>query len=208
LDGCALSVDSSGSHGFVVYGEAGEPEDAAFRVLEVGDRELWLEVTDDHWVSGASSWLYDDHFEIWLGETPDGEATCWPAHPTLYQWGIGLATGAVLDAHGSPPARPAAEVRWPAEPGEGAVQVRVLLPDLGGLLGPEPALTVVYSDSDDGMSQERLIATSRLAWGVHRSLGAATPIPADRVRCRLVDDALQTDRVEQTALSLPVLELD
>jgi hypothetical protein len=54
-----------------------------------------------------------------------------------------------------------------------------------------PSLTVVYSDTDDGQKQKRLIATSALKFGDALTLGATKIIPEDRGSCRIADGALE-----------------
>jgi hypothetical protein len=44
-------------------------------------------------------------------------------------------------------------------------------------------ITVVYSDSDDGEAQERLIATSPLKFGRNETLGEITDVPESAARC-------------------------
>jgi hypothetical protein len=52
-------------------------------------------------------------------------------------------------------------------------------------------VTLVYSDSDDGRRQERLIATSALEFGHAWTLGEAWAPPPNRVRCEAKDGVLQ-----------------
>ena len=52
-----------------------------------------------------------------------------------------------------------------------------MLPDEGS------GLTVVYSDSDDGTRQKRLIATSNLEFGRTWTIGSVSPIGPRRAAC-------------------------
>ena len=88
------------------------------------------------------------------------------------QWGIGL-DGQVHKAHGAPASNPTVRVTRT----EHGARFRIVLPDEG------KGLTVVFSDSDDGARQKRLIATSQLEFGRTWTIGSVTPIGAGRATC-------------------------
>jgi hypothetical protein len=172
-----LDIDSGGTSGYVVHGKPGDGGDARLRVTALGRRLLLVDVADDRLVSAAASWIHADHLELWASpDAPgpvdhclerrrsppdDGETPVGPA----WQWGV-MLDGAVHPGAGRPPGAPVVAVaevdtRW-----QGKVRrFRIELP------GNVDAVTVVYSDSDDGVSQKRLIATSRLRFGDAASLG-------------------------------------
>ncbi len=104
------------------------------------------------------------------------------------QWGV-LMSGDVKRAAGPAPEAPvAAKVERRGE----VVRYVVEIPSM------PPLFTVLYSDSDDGRSQERLIATSTLRGGQADSFGAARPISATQARCGLKDgrfDAIEAGLV-------------
>ena len=158
--GCAATLDSSDTRGLVVHGEPGEPDDARMAVALVGD-QLQVRVDDDT-LTTADRWIHGDHLELWL---PDGPRTdsgrCtepWPAR----QWGIDL-DGVVHAGHGTPSVR---DLSATATRDEHGTTWAIDLPP------GSDRLTVVYSDSDDGASQERLLATSTLRAGDAHSLGS------------------------------------
>jgi len=177
LGGCAAVVDSTGAGGFVTHGEPGAASDASFRVVAIGKSTLVVEVADDTWTTGGKSWLHDDHLEIWLADRDAGYS--WGSHcldPSLAarQWGIRIADGETFAAHGKPTGPPTVTRH---ETADGAVRLVLAFPDeLKGL-------TVVYSDSDDGKSQERLIATSPVMFGDPYSLGGLRTIRPEEAVC-------------------------
>ena len=127
---------------------------------------LFVEVTDDRLVPSAKSWVKADHLELWRvgADASSGRGSgCFQPDPNAkaLQWGIGLG-GQVYKGHGAPAADPTVRV---ARTERGA-RFRIVLPDEG------KGLTVVYSDSDDGARQKRLIATSRLAFGRPWTVGS------------------------------------
>jgi hypothetical protein len=65
---------------------------------------------------------------------------------------------------------------------ERGARFRIVLP------GNPTSLTVVYSDSDDGVRQKRLIATSNLVFGRTWTVGSVTAIARQRAVC-VVDGA-------------------
>ncbi len=150
LGSCALSIDASGKGGFVTHGRPGAPSDASMKVLS-SEGTLYVEITDDRWVRGKS-WLYDDHVELWLSEIGGYGEPC--VGTRAKQWGIRIADGAVFAASGAPKKAPNVETQF--DPGQRTARLKITLPAGYG------RMTVVYSDSDDGKRQERLIATSAL----------------------------------------------
>jgi hypothetical protein len=171
LGQCSVHVDSAGEGGFITYGKPGEAADATLRALLVGENVLYVEVSDDTISQGAAKWLHDDHIELWV--VPKGALgypdCLTPKSATVYQWGV-MLDGAVHAAHGKPKDAPKVEVH---KVNATTYRLRVELPmDLD-------ALSVVYSDSDDGKSQERLLATSAVAFGEGFSLGRAQEVKAE-----------------------------
>jgi hypothetical protein len=180
LGACAAFIDGK-DRGFTIHGPArGDSADSDMRVVMSSDRVLFVEVTDDRWVPSAKSWVKADHLELWayIGEmNPVGG--CFQPAPEVkaLQWGIGLG-GQVYKGHGAPAANPTVRV---ARTERGA-RFRIVMPD------PGKGLTVVYSDSDDGVRQKRLIATSYLAFGRPWTVGRVTSIARKRATC-VVDGA-------------------
>jgi len=170
---CALAVTSSGSSGYVVHGKPGQDGDARFRVLAV-ENQLFIELSDDHYVEGKS-WVSSDHFELWLAdEVDDHSMHCLEKGLQLEQWGIRASDGAVFAGAGRPDVQRIQVERLQVE---GRLQFVVTLP------ADKQGITLVYSDADGASGQERLIATSHFRFGDRHTLGAFHPFPADAVRC-------------------------
>ena len=175
LGACAALVDGKG-RGFTIHGPArGDSADSDMRVVMSSDGVLFVEVTDDRLVPSAKSWVKADHLELWIrvGATVHG-SDCFQPDPDVkaMQWGIGLG-GEVYKGHGAPAAHPTVRVAR----SEGGARFRIVLP------GNPTGLTVVYSDSDDGTRQKRLIATSNLTFGRPWTIGSVTAIGRQRARC-------------------------
>jgi hypothetical protein len=186
LGSCSTTVNSQGSAasgithgaGFVTHGTPGGPSEASFKIVMASATELYIEVRDDAWISEGSSWVRADHLEIWAGKQLKGEQIdCLEGRPQPLQWGITL-DGEVHPAHGRPKEHPKVE-RAEVRRGEEleALRFKITLPEAYS------ALTVVYSDTDDGKRQKRLIATSDLKFGNPRTLGGFQEMPPERGRC-------------------------
>ena len=200
LGTCALTIDSSATplgttDGFIIHGHPGTAEDASLRVVAASHRILFVELRDDTWIEGSDSWLFDDHLEIWLGgRLPNPSSDCLlPGTRPLFQWGISLDGSEVYPAFGDP--RLAPEVTAHRPEGSNVVRLRIVLPEMPELRNdlsgqPFESLTLVYSDSDDGLQQERLIATSRLEYGRWDTLGELFQVETIRAVCSLVDGRL------------------
>jgi hypothetical protein len=177
---CAAHVDGK-DDGFTIHGPArGDSADSEMWVVMSSGGVLFVEASDDRWVAAAKSWVKADHLELWraIGE-PAHPSGCFQPDPNAraLQWAVGL-DGQVYNAHGSPSAAPTVRVAR----GEHSARFRIVLPDEG------KGLTVVYSDSDDGVRQKRLIATSRFQFGRPWTVGGATPVGPGRATC-VVDGA-------------------
>jgi hypothetical protein len=167
LGTCATLVDGV-TAGFTIHGGKGSADDASMRVVWAQDGgDLFVEVDDDRLVGPGTSWVTDDHLELWLGQ--DFPGGC-PDAAQARQWGIRVTDGRVFPAFGNPDTNPKVEI---ARAGN-KVRVKISLPpaDRERQKLVEPRVTLVYSDSDDGVSQERLIATSTLQHGKGWSLGS------------------------------------
>jgi hypothetical protein len=181
-----LIVDSAASTGrsrggFVVHGARGTASDAEMTVSMLDDRTLVVEAEEASFTQGKKSWVFDDHVEIWMSE--DGlpamvvcavkagaaipEDDLGGPLPRIVQWGVRVTDGAVFSGAGRPNKSLLVE-RQPLSPTR--VRLTIKLPARPALL------TVVYSDSDDGKTQKRMIATSNLTFDEPRSLG----VVADR----------------------------
>jgi hypothetical protein len=171
LGSCAATIDGSKDHGFVAFGKTSGPADASMRVVLSKARVLYVDLRDDRFTS-SDKWARADHLEIWGARSAatymDG-CDLPPEKPT--QWGIAVADAAVfLGSRGAVEGPlPTAER---AESG-GVVHLRVQLPPAENAL---EGLTVAYSDSDDGMAQKSIIATSKILFGRRETLGLVTGV--------------------------------
>lgn len=176
----ALTVDSAATQGplrggFVTYGKPGDPADAQLTVSAIDDRTIVVEVEEPSFTQGTKSWVFDDHLELWAAEAelpagvvcvvkpgqrvPDDMSG---ALPVALQWGVRVTDGAVFVGAGKPKKSPTVE-RTELSPTR--VRLQIKLPFKPALL------SVAYSDSDDGKTQKRMIATSNVKFGDARSLG-------------------------------------
>jgi hypothetical protein len=193
LGDCGAFVDGN-EHGFAVYGGKGGAADASFRAVVSKDGVLFVEIDDDHWTSAGKSWVKEDHLELWIAPsgTPPVETICdepQAADPSL-QWGIRISDGQVFPAFGSPAPLAGVEVVRSGR------QARARIPIADWLKGEDDAtaLTVVYSDSDDGLHQKRLIATSQLERGHMLSLGHVRDVDPGHATCVIKGKTLQIHR--------------
>jgi hypothetical protein len=177
LGACAATADGAQA-GFVVHGPPGSAKDARLRVVASPEKELFIEIEDDVLVGpGAAvagkSWVTDDHLEIWAAED-SGIGECRYDGAPTEQWALRLTDGKAFAGHG----KPTWEVTSEIERRDHVVRVK---------LAPIAFryLTVVYSDSDDGKKQERLIGTSAVAFGKAATLGELFTVPEARASCVL-----------------------
>ncbi|MFC4158223.1 hypothetical protein [Chitinimonas lacunae] len=191
LGNCALHIDGSArgdlaAGGFRIHGAG---KGAEFRLLQLGDVGLVVEIRDPHWVRQGTEPLYADHLELWFGPKVsryDREAGYQAADRALVQWSISPFDGSVAVLRGKPVTPIKAEAVALAD---GVRRVRIELPD-------ETHFTLVYSDSERGRRQDRLIATSELVFGRAYSLGHSESIDVYRPQgdgeaCVLVGDRLR-----------------
>jgi hypothetical protein len=176
LGSCAARATAAGPH--LAHGAPGAAADAALWALLVGETTLLIDLADDTWVeapAAGGSWLHEDHVELWLSaEEPSAthDWDCGPQQggPGAVQWAVRL-DGSVIPAHRAA-GQPAPTARRVAGGPAGRARLQITLP------AAPAGLTVVYSDSDDGRRQERLVATSALRFGDPRSLGGAVALAA------------------------------
>jgi hypothetical protein len=165
LGRCAARV--GGDRGFTIHGAKGTAADASMRIVFSSQGDLFIEVTDDRFVSGGKSWVKDDHLEIWAATPPEKGCIDPSQESPALQWGIRVADGQVFPGFGPPTAMPKVEI---TRANDKTIRLRVTF-DANSL--PGPRFTLVYSDSDDGTHQKRLIATSKLVFGKWWTLGEA-----------------------------------
>ena len=193
LAGCSILVDGE-KHGFTVHGSQAATADESFRVVasRVGDDVfLFVEIKDDHWVGPGQpihgkSWLYDDHLELWASDTVawDGDCTN-KQHGLPEQWGIRITDGKVFPAMGKPTAKVAVERVFAAD-ASNVARLKIKVPPNGG------NVTLVYSASDEGNEQKRLIATSTVRLGWAATLGVFHEVKPTEATCVVRDKRLET----------------
>ena len=192
LGDCASVIDGhegeGWSSGYVIHGDQGSADDTSMKVLAGTNNVLYVDVTDDKLVASKKSWIHGDHLELWTSpeEPKTMEFDCLDPNVkgTAWQWGIDAVDGTVHTAHGKPTAKLEAERIRTAK----GVRYRVELP------AEAKSVTVVYSDSDDGTSQERLIATSAFEFGRVQSMGTLRKIDSKYATCELDAKELALER--------------
>jgi hypothetical protein len=204
LGACAVDVDGSRGHGFVTFGKTRGRNDASFRAVLVG-HVLFVQVHDDVLTGASERWVDDDHVELWVASEADIVGAACDLEKTeadrqaalaAKQWGIRAADGRVFPGAGAPTAALKAER---AQVDSHTVRFRIELPE------DFEALTVVYSDSDDGKTQKSLLATSRLSFAVGSTLGRVDRTPASRTTCAVVDGSLEPDGQREADPECPLV---
>ena len=191
LGSCGVLIDGKDS-GYTLHGEA-NAGDATLRVVASMDGVMFVEVTDDRWTGPSRSWVKDDHLELWLARDPPPPeagaaqgADAGGAHDTAVQWGIRIADGATFSAFGAP--EPLKGVEVVRRGSVARVKIPFAPPDA------YPRFAVVYSDGDDGKTQERLIATAPLTRGDGGTLGGSWEVDPVDASCTLKGGALTVIR--------------
>ena len=171
LGTCALTVDATGKGGYLAHGAPGAAADARMSVVHSGGT-LYVDVFDDQWETSAERWIYTDHLELWVSARDVGSYGC-DGDETPVQWGINITDGTVYPGFGKPTAAPKVAV---AKAGA-ARRVAITLPEQPG------SITLVYSDTDDGKTQERLLATSPIKMGKGHTLGRLHRVSENAATC-------------------------
>lgn len=203
LGSCAMTLDSSGKHGFVTWGKPDPRDPLEVKLLQAGNGILLAQIVDaGRTTTPPRSWVTADHLEIWMGSRLEGAG-----EDEVWQFGIPLDEGPVQVGYGKPKRLPAVR-RWKVSlpDGRAATILRVELP-------PQPneysdGLTVFYSQSDQGRAQKRMIATSRMKRGVGSTMGKSGSVlirnsADDHVTCGLVNGALEITGAKQKPLVVP-----
>ena len=118
-----------------------------------GARDLIVTVVDDRFEAGGSTWVHDDHVELWA-EDPGEE---------LVQWGIGI-DGTIHSAHGDPPPLVLFDRLLDEEDGLMRATFYLIMP------WRTESITLVYSQAENGR-QHRLFGTSAFKFGDAETLG-------------------------------------
>ncbi|NWH08958.1 MAG: hypothetical protein HXY22_10005 [Alphaproteobacteria bacterium] len=191
---CAATATSDGKDGFIVHGKPGAPDDATLKVIAIDEKSLWIAVTDDRLIEDGENWLYDDHLEIWVGDI--NEPLCDREDDKPSQFAIPLRKPQAIVASGPKTAAPVATSRVSVgQDGRVAASLIVRFEQMPN------RITLVYSDSDDGKAQKRLIATSPVKFADRMSLGEFGYPGANAYRCAVRGGAF----VREGAASLSVL---
>lgn len=187
LGSCSTSATSLGNKppaldtGYVTHGKPGTAKDASFKVVMASPTEIYVEVTDSTLVHDAENILHTDHLEIWMRD----EFICTKSYKNLFQWGITL-DGEVHNFYGKHPKPPTTQTSITQNKnGTHTARFKITIP------AQYDGLTVVYSDSEDGKSQKRLIATSAVKYRDQFSIGAVKNIPPERGSCHIKNNKLE-----------------
>ena len=175
---CATALDATAGVGFVTHGEKSTAADTSMKVVADGNT-VFVEVTDDTLVASATGkWIHGDHLEVWASpeEPIKMEMSCvdLTTKGKAWQWGIDALSGTVQEAYGKPSAKLTAERAAFA----GGVRFKVTLP------AEAKSVTVIYSDSDDGQKQERLLSTSDFKFATVQTMGNIVDLDAKYATCK------------------------
>jgi hypothetical protein len=175
---CRLSLSRQG-HVIAAKGNRRNAEDAEVSIwaFQTKDRvNLRLRIEDDRWVHEAPSWLATDHVELWLSGSSYGYSDhCVPpkrqTRAELVQYAIIFDRNQtrVQRAYGSARGSIASTQRWVSD---GSLLLDIELRKTYRKWATDGAITVVYSDGDDGKTQKYLLASSTLSFADARSLGS------------------------------------
>lgn len=170
LGSCALTM-SPNTNGHIVFGSTQASKYPEIKTVLISDKELLVQVRlTTSPTSGSSSWLNDDHLELWLNLDPSRDIYLDGPHDggKLVQWGIRVSDGKVFPAYGHPSVSPQVE-RLEREPN--LFIFKMTLPvNLEGT-GREGNITLAYSESDAGKRVKRIIATSNVHFVYIVSMG-------------------------------------
>ncbi len=190
LGRCSLAVDGSKGHGFLLSGKTSGRDDASFKAV-LFDQTLIVEVNDDVLTGPVAKWSDGDHLDLWLASDADSYFGWCEGGETERQqrfgptrWVVRIVDGQVFDRSGAP-VRDIAVTR--VEAGPTTVRLRVELP-------PFKAITLVYSDSDDGTAVKSVLASSRLVQGDGTTLGLPRSIDPALATCAVVNGNLEPVR--------------
>lgn len=203
LGSCALTLDPGGKHGLITWGRPDPRDPLEVKVLQAGKGVLLAQIVDPgRTKEQAQSWVNADHVEVWMGSRLEGAG-----EDKVWQFGIPVDDGRVQVGYGKPSRLPVVR-RWRVNLPDGrtATMLRVELPAQPN--GYSDGLTVVYSQSDHGHAQKRMIATSRMKRGVGSTMGRSGSVlihnsAGDHVTCGLVNGALEITGAKQKPLVVP-----
>lgn len=164
LGTCGLALKSDGSNGFLIFGAAAKPDEAAeVRVIGETSTSLIIQIRDPLAAAATEaakgqSWIKAPHVEIWTAaEGPLAEGDSEQGPERVYaQIGVTL-DGKIETGAGKMPALPKAS-SWPGkdEAGRDVTVLRVTWEDEAALVY---GLGVVYSQAKDG-KQLRLVSSA------------------------------------------------
>jgi hypothetical protein len=189
LGSCSLTVDSSGAGGFILQGARGKAEDARMKVAMLGASELFVEIEDDVVTP-------EDRLELWLGPAISYLSQC-AQNEEPRQWAIRVTDGKISSGAGNPDADDLTVTRAAAG---ATVRLKIQLPEPTD--GVEPALTIIYDDTDDGKVSKRSIATSNFKPGHAATLGSAASFDSRAGQCVIENGALEFRATEGDAVDV------
>lgn len=175
----------SASARWTTFGKKTDDRDATLRAVMATEHELYVEVRDDVFVETAATWVLSDHLELWLSTDLQSPTESCMGRKDGFQWGVGL-DGKVTAGFGSATRPPVVEVAR----ADGVIRFKLSLP-----AGDWHSVTLLYSDTDDGKKQKRLIATSTFKFAQPATLGRFHPIAPERAQCTVADGVLKPKTV-------------
>ena len=153
LGSCSSYIGEDLRPGFLIYGDRIEQGSGATLRYLMADTEIILTVVDDRFEAGGSTWVQEDHVEIWAVGP----------RSRLVQWGIGI-DGRVYSAYGGPPPL---EISAPLLDEEDGLMRATLALELPWRT---ESITLVYSQAEN-RRQHRLVGTSAYKFGDAATLG-------------------------------------
>jgi hypothetical protein len=157
---------------FTTFGKPSKDQDASLRAVLATPTELYVQVRDDVFVEHAASWVLADHLELWTSDEFGSPTESCLGRKGGDQWGIAL-DGATTRGFGTQAAAPVVEVAR----ADGVVRFKLTLAEAPN------SLTLVYSDTDDGKKQKRLISTSTFKYAQPATMGRAFTVAPSRAEC-------------------------
>ncbi|MDP9196554.1 MAG: hypothetical protein M3O22_07310 [Pseudomonadota bacterium] len=189
LGSCAMDVTDR--TGFYIVGKPGK---AFFRTVATDDGGLYVQVQDPALVNSAKSWVRNDHVEVWVFDPVDQTEDA-----GFWQIGVLPVEGTVVTGYGKPAALPKVR-RWTTtEAGQPVTVLHLQWPGLEYLTGQQGTaqVAVLYSDSDTGERQDRLLGTVPVKYADARTLGGTAHMP---LTCGVRNGRLDVIRNDQPNL--------
>jgi hypothetical protein len=180
IAGCSTIVDGA-KNGFVLAGTA-DATDAALSILASSDHEVFVEVQDDVVIAPRAGAIADELL-IWTSPHFSGMGMQCDATTPTTRFRVTVADGKLSHVSGPMSAAPSVEL------GAGSPRrFRVVFPE------ELSSWAIGYRDTDDGVTFERTLATSKIRTAVATELGRTFRVRPEDARCVSVGNRLVLDR--------------